>query len=70
MFCKYIEHCLNVTASHKHYQTTSNDPLNGRFHCLSVFEFESSLYLLNGELECYGYAYPVFSREVRNRITI
>jgi hypothetical protein len=37
--------------------------------CQIVFEFESSLYFLNGELECYGYAYPVFSLKVRNRIT-
>jgi hypothetical protein len=33
-----------------------------------VFEFESSLYLLNGELERYGDANPVFSQKVRNRI--
>jgi hypothetical protein len=35
-----------------------------------VFECVCSLYFLNGELECHGYVYSVFSSKVRNRISL
>jgi hypothetical protein len=35
-----------------------------------VFESESSLYFLNGEIECYGYACPVLISKGSNRIKL